>query len=161
MRVDAWSCINVFGTEQAIASIIDDSCCGYTTTPDMTSLITSGQKLPQKPLKMPPQPASGGISWKMFMRGSPNFTLSWITGRQNLPDMTSLVASCQLQNAIKYCTNVVRTTGTARLAKCCMDIHANLFYSHTGHDVTSCFQSAYIEVRKQPKMPDSIVVMTL
>ena len=35
------------------------------------------------------------------------------TGHINLPDMTSLVASSRLQNAVKYCTKVVRKTGPA------------------------------------------------
>ena len=62
--------------------------------------------------KMPPQTASGGISWEWFKRGSPNFTqLSRITGATNLPDMTSLVASGRLQNTIKYWTKVMRKTG--------------------------------------------------
>ena len=41
-----------------------------------------------------------------------NFThLSGITGPTNLPDMTSLVASGRLQNAIKYWTKVMRKVG--------------------------------------------------
>ena len=46
--------------------------------------------------------------------GSPNFTwLSWITGSTNMLDITSLVASGRLQNAIKYWTKVIRKTGPA------------------------------------------------
>ena len=33
------------------------------------------------------------------------------------------------------------------------DIHADIFHSHAGHDVTSCFRSALIEVRKTVEMP--------
>ena len=64
--------------------------------------------------KMPPQPASGGISRERLTRGSPNFTrLSSITGPTNLLDMTLLVPSGRLQNVIKYWTKVMRNTGPA------------------------------------------------
>ena len=87
---------------------------GSATTPDMTSLYTSGQKLPRKkPSKMHPQTASGGISRKRCNRGSPNFTwLSGTTGATNLPDLASLGASgrlnLQLNTAQKWCIKWVR-----------------------------------------------------
>ena len=71
---------------------------------DITSLLTSGRNQLQrkKTSKMHPQAASGGILRERFKRGSPNFTrFSRTTGPTNLPDMTSLVASGRLQNAIK------------------------------------------------------------
>ena len=87
---------------------------GSNTTPDITSLTTSG-RLSSKfknPSKMPHQPASGGISRERFKRGSPIFTwLSGTTDPTNLLDMTSLIAYGRLQNAIKYCTKVVCKTG--------------------------------------------------
>ena len=88
---------------------------GSMTTPDMTSLSTSGWQLSafEKRTKMPPQTASGGISREEFKRGSPNFTrLSPTTGPTNLLDMTSLVSFSRLQIAIKYCTIVMRKTGS-------------------------------------------------
>ena len=46
-----------------------------TFAPDMTSLPTSGRMLQRKkPSKMPPQTASGGISWERFKQWSPSFT---------------------------------------------------------------------------------------
>ena len=60
---------------------------------------------------MPPLTASGGISPEWFKRGSPNVKrLSGTSGPRNLPDPTSLVTSCRLQNAIKYWTKVMRKT---------------------------------------------------
>ena len=68
----------------------------------------------KKKSKMPLQAASGGISRVWFKQGSPIFTwLSGTTGPRNLPDMTSLVTSGRLRNAIKYCTKVIRKTGPA------------------------------------------------
>ena len=102
----------------------------------------------------------GFFSRESFKRRSPNFTgLSGTTGPTNLLDMTSLVASGRLQNAINYCTKVLRKMGPGSqsvghclytiLTKCCMRIYANLVFSHTGCDFTSCcFRSAFIEVRK-------------
>ena len=58
--------------------------------------------------------------------------------------LTSLAASCRLQNAIKYCTKVRKP----RITKACRDIRAAIFQSHAVYDVTSCFWSAFIEVRK-------------
>ena len=80
-----------------------------TFAPVMTSLCTSGRKLQRKKTStMPPQTASGGISREKFKRGSPNCTrLSRTSGLINLPEMTSLVASDRLQNAIKLFTKVV------------------------------------------------------
>ena len=83
------------------------------TTP-VTSLTTSDWQLSKfkKQSKMPPQTASGRISRERFKRESPNFRrLSGTNGPTNLWDMTSLVASGRLQNAIKYWTNVMRKTG--------------------------------------------------
>ena len=74
---------------------------------DVTNYLRS-EVITKKPSTMPPQMASVGISQERFKRGSPNFTrLLGTTGSINLPDMTSLVASGRLQNAIKYCTKVV------------------------------------------------------
>ena len=71
-----------------------------TSTLDMTSLTTSGGSYSEQS-KMSPQTASGGISREKFMRGSHNCTgLSGINGPTNGPDMTSIVASGRLQNAI-------------------------------------------------------------
>ena len=56
---------------------------------------------------MSPPTASGRISEKQYKRGSPNFKhFSGRTSLTNLPHMTSLAASGQLQNAIKHCTKV-------------------------------------------------------
>ena len=82
----------------------------------MTSLTTSGWQLPKfkKRSKMLPQAALGGISRERFKQETPNFAqLSETTGPTNHSDMTSLVASSQLQNAIKHYTKVVRKTGPA------------------------------------------------
>ena len=63
---------------------------------------------------MLPQTASDGISQERFEGGSPSFTqLSGTIGRTHLLDMTSLVASGRMQNAIKYCTKMMRKTGPA------------------------------------------------
>ena len=111
-------------------------CTGY----DAMNYFRS-ENLQQKNLsKMQPQTASDGISRERFMRGSPNFTrLSGITGTTNLLDMTSLVTSGRLQNAIKHWTKVMRKTGGQRV---------KIVYSRTRHEVTSYFQSAFIEVWK-------------
>ena len=83
------------------------------TTPDMTSLTTSSWQLSKfkKRSKMSSQTASCEIPRERFKRGSPNFTrLSGTTGPTNLSDMIPLAASGWRQNAIKYCTTVVRKT---------------------------------------------------
>ena len=86
----------------------------YTSTGyDITNYILSEAR-ETKPSKMPPQTASGGISGERVKQGSPNFKqLSGITGPTNVPDMTSLITSGRLQNAIKYCTKEMRKTGPA------------------------------------------------
>ena len=80
----------------------------------MTSLATAGQKLLRKKLsKMLPPTASGQISREGVMRGPLNFAnLSGTIIPIHLPYITSLAASVQLQNVIKYCTEV-RKTGLA------------------------------------------------
>ena len=56
----------------------------------------------KKQAQMPPQMASGESSRERFKRRSRNFTcLSATTGPTNWPDITLLVASGGLQNAIK------------------------------------------------------------
>ena len=70
--------------------------------------------------------------------------------------MTSLAASGQLQNAIKYCTKVHKTgeagkesTNSATvkrgIKKFYPDIQAELIFSHISY-----FQSGFIDVRKRP-----------
>ena len=89
-----------------------------------------------------------------------NFTrFSGTTGPTNLPDMTSLVASGRLQNAINYCTKVMRKTAPVgqrvkyfgdclnQTHQILRDIRADPICSHTGYDATSYFRSAFIEVR--------------
>ena len=63
-----------------------------------------------KKLSKIPLPADvGRISPERFQRGSRNFTfLSGKIGLTDLPDMTPLADSGQLQNAIKYCLKVRR-----------------------------------------------------
>ena len=69
--------------------------------------------------------------------------------------------SSRLQNdAIKYCTKVMRKTGPVGQrvkyfcqclptpAPCFTDIRADLVLGHTGYDVTSYFRLAFNEVRK-------------
>ena len=78
---------------------------------DVTNCFRS-EATAKKPSKMPHQTSSGGISREWFRRGSPNFArLSGTAGPRNLPDMTSLLPSRRLQNAIKYCPKVMRKTG--------------------------------------------------
>ena len=85
-------------------------CTGYGVIIYFRSEATAKKK----PSKMPPYTASGVISREKFMRGSPNFTrLSGTNVHKNLPDMTSLISSGRLQNAIEYWTKVMRKTGTA------------------------------------------------
>ena len=87
----------------------------------------------------------------------------------NLPDMTSLVSSGPLRNAIKYFTKVMRKTDPAsqrvnyfghyftqtshmfHITNMCAD----LVYGHTGYDVTSYFLSAFTEVRKTAEIAAS------
>ena len=62
--------------------------------------------------------ASDGFRWNFSRKVKAmidrHFTrLSMTSGPTNLPDTTSLVASGRLQNPIKYCTKVMRKTGTA------------------------------------------------
>ena len=77
----------------------------------MTSLSTSYRKLSRKEKNV--ATISGGIGRQQFKPGSRNFThLSGAIGHTEVPDITSLVASGRLQNAIKYCTQV-RKTGPA------------------------------------------------
>ena len=81
-----------------------------TATPDMTTLTTSGRKLSWKLSKIWPLVVLGGICREQFKQGSPIFThLSGTIGLTNLLDTTSLAASSQLQNAIKYCSRVRKT----------------------------------------------------
>ena len=83
---------------------------GSANIPDMSSLTNFRLAVieVQKRSKMPPQTASGGISPEWFKRGSPNFEqLSETTGPTNRSDMTSLVASSRLRNAIIYCNKVM------------------------------------------------------
>ena len=55
--------------------------------------------------------ACGGLSRERFKGGSRNFThLSRTIGLTNLLDTTSLAASSRLQNAMKYCTKVRKTS---------------------------------------------------
>ena len=82
--------------------------------------------------------------------------LSGTIGPTNLPNMTSLAVSGQLQKARKYCTKAHKMGAAGKEAKSliiwplfdaeslnlCMDIHANLVYSHNRYDVTSYFRSA-------------------
>ena len=77
-------------------------------------------------------------------------------------DMTSLAASSQLQNAITYCTKVHKmwvsesnNSITFNLGSPnCIEIHADLVYTHARYNVTSCFQSViYRSVEKWPKIP--------
>ena len=50
-----------------------------------------------------------GISQELFKLGPRNFThLLRISGLTNMPEMTSLAASGQLQNVIKYCTELCK-----------------------------------------------------
>ena len=65
----------------------------------------------KKPSKIPLQTASGGIFRKRFKRRSSCTRLSETTSPTNVCDMTSLVTSGRLKNAIKYCTKVMRQTG--------------------------------------------------
>ena len=110
---------------------------------------------------MPPQTASGGTSRERIMRGSPYCTrLSGITDSQSLPDMTSLVASRRLQNAIKRCTKSGAYNGCgwpkSQTIRHCLTqtqqmLHRHLYrpiYSHVRYDVTNYFRSPFIEVRK-------------
>ena len=112
-------------------------------------------------------PASFVTKWgsrtarEWFDLDSPNFTRTLIlVGPTTTLDMTSLAASGRLQNAIRYCTKVSRTGAAAnksnklvtvspRITQFYTGIHANLVYSPTGYDVTSYFQSAFIEVWKK------------
>ena len=62
---------------------------------------------------MAPPAASGRTAGERFKQSSRNFTnLSRTDSLTNLADMTSVAASCGLQNAIKYFTKV-RKTGVA------------------------------------------------
>ena len=102
---------------------------------DVTNYTRSEPKA-KKPSKIPHQKASGVISREQFKRGSPNFTrLSGTTCPRNLQDiMTSLIASGRLQNAIKYCTKVMRKTGPAcQRIKCfgqCLTQTHHMFHGH-------------------------------
>ena len=61
--------------------------------------------------KILPPTASGGICRERFKQGSLNFiNLSRTICLINLPDKTSPAASSRLQNAIKYCTKVCKTS---------------------------------------------------
>ena len=59
-------------------------------------------------------------------------------------------------NAAQKCVKWIRPTKKSNnlatvypgITQFCTDIHAYLVYSHTGYDVASYFQSAFIEVRK-------------
>ena len=63
--------------------------------------VDSYQRSEKKLSKMLPPLILDQISWERFKRGSRNFTaLSGTTSLTNLPDMSSLAASSQLQNAI-------------------------------------------------------------
>ena len=81
--------------------------------------------------------------------------------------MMSLVASCRLQNAIKYWTKVMHKTGPAgqrikkfghrltRFSRCCTDIYDDdIVYSYTGNNVTSYTSDRHLsKFWKWPKMP--------
>ena len=106
--------------------------------------------------------AFDGLRWNFSQKRFKlrDFTcLSRTIGLTNTPEMTSLAASGRLQNATKYhtkCAKWVRpdkesnnsTTVLPIITKACIDIHADIVFSHAGFDITSCFRSAFVEVRK-------------
>ena len=60
----------------------------------------------QKPSKMPPQAALGGISRERFKRGSPHLAgLSGTTGPTDMPDMTSLITYGRLKMQLNTIQN--------------------------------------------------------
>ena len=66
-----------------------------------------------KTVEMPPATAAGRISGARFKRGSRNLILlSRTVSPTNAQDMTSITASGQLQNVIKYRTKVRKTGAT-------------------------------------------------
>ena len=116
---------------------------GYDVTTHFRSEATA-----KKLSKMPPPAASGRIAREWFKRGSPNFTrLSGTIGPRNLPDMTSLVTSGLLWNAIKYCTKVMRKTGLARQrVKYCIKV-VWLWHSPGGRSlkkITYCYTVVFL-----------------
>ena len=99
-------------------------------------------------------------SRERFDLESPNFTRTFTAvGSITAPDMTSLVASSWLQNAIKYThvlhksdaqngygqpkSQIIRALFKPELITCCTDIPADLVYSDNGYDVISYFQSKF------------------
>ena len=86
--------------------------CTYAS--DMTSTVASDRQLSkfEKRRKMPHPTALGSLYEQWFKRGSRNFThLSETIGPTNLPDMTSLAATCRLQmqlNTAQKCVKLVR-----------------------------------------------------
>ena len=78
-------------------------------TPDMASPATSGQHL-SKIAKTVENDASKSFQWNFWRTGPQKFThLLGTASLINLPDMTSLAASGQPQNAIKYYTKMRKT----------------------------------------------------
>ena len=95
-------------------------------TPDMTSLATSGRKLPREKRR---KYRRRRLQLEFLGKG-------WSDDATNMPDATSLFASGRLQHATKYCHCLNQTH------------HADLVYSHARYDVTSYLRSAFIKVRK-------------
>ena len=97
--------------------------------------------------------ALGGISRERFKLGVRNLTnVSRTIGFTNLPEMTSLAASVDKESNNSTAVEPIIT-------KACRDIHADVVLSHLEYDVTSCFRSAFIEVRKTTEnaAPDGFV----
>ena len=123
-----------------------------TTTPDMTSQTCSTWKLSRKTVE--------NASFNGFKWGSQNFTL--LSGTISLTNFRMwrhllLLVGCKMQS--KYWTKVRKTcvaskesinsaTVQCKITKFYtgIHIHANLAYSNSGYDVTSCFRSAVIKV---------------
>ena len=83
---------------------------------DMTLPAVSDRHLSkfEKRPKMPHPTALGRISPEGVKRGSRNFMhLSGTASHRNQPDMPSLDSSSRIQNAIKYCTKMLKM-GTTR-----------------------------------------------
>ena len=107
---------------------------------------------------MPPPTASGRISRERFKGGSHNCThLSGTIGLTNLLHITSqlLPVHCKMQlNTVQKCVTRIRLAKGRIIRSLFSDqffytyIHADLIFSHTGYDITSCFQSAFTGVRK-------------
>ena len=84
----------------------------YSKTSDMTSVSNSGRSevKEKKTVKTAPSDGFGGnFSIIILARITKLYTLIGTISLTNMPDMTSLVASGRLQNAITYCAKVCKS----------------------------------------------------